>query len=372
MSNPIAPTFDDLVEARRLGAAAAGGHQQAEAVLAAGQGSVVLCTATIAGGREQTWLLALGRDGALQWNRRYGPEHGAGRALAALPDGGYAIAGDIQRSELEYEAHLARIDGRGELLAERAFGPRGATGFVAAASLGNGSTVAGGTAGWHGWLLCAGDDLLPRWELPLGDIDDVYGLAALGNGAFAVAAAAEKSTTSLGTTRVLACNAGGSVRWQATLPRSGRAEPAALAALRDGGVVVAGHASDDEGGAARLWIARLDGRGQILWERRLGAAGEERRGRALALLGDEHIVVAGDALLGGRRTLRVARLTTAGDVVWERAYGEGDQSIARGLARTGGDDLVLAGSTTAGAEKTNVLVLSLAGDGRKLWQRTFP
>ncbi len=102
--------------------------------------------------------------------------------------------------------------------------------------LDDGSTLAGGSAGDHGWLLHADRALHLTWDTPLGDVHDVAGVAALPGG-FAVAARRALSTTSLDYTRITAFTADRQVRWQKQLPAAGRAEPAAIAALSDGGVI---------------------------------------------------------------------------------------------------------------------------------------
>lgn len=124
-----------------------------------------------------------------------------------------------------------------------------------------------------------------------------------------------------------------------------------------------------------MWIVQVNATSEVVWERLVGPADEQRRGRAIVSLTDGGVAVAGDAQLGSHRGLRVARFAANGTLVWEHAYGgEGvnESSVARGLARTHDSGLVLVGSTTAkGQGKTNVWILRLDDDGRLLWDRVF-
>jgi hypothetical protein len=372
MESPIAPTVDDLKQAFRTPDPNRAEHHQAEAVVTGDEGITVLCSANTKGEEEHTWLIRLTDEGSVLWEQRYAPGLGAGRAIAALPDGGFAIAGDVRRSEMEYQASLTRVDASGSVIAEGSFGPRGATGFVAVDVLSDGSILAGGTARWKGWLVRVDGALRTTWELPLDDVDDVHGIASLAGG-FAITASTETSTTALGLTSLAAFFGDQRVRWQKRLPTEGRGEPAALVTLPDGGLAIVGHCSVSERDAAQLWVVQVDTAGEVAWEHLLGPADEEHRGRAIALLADGGVALAGEALRNGQRNVRVVRLTVDGIVAWERTYGgEHKHNVARGLARADSDGLVLVGSTMArGSNKNNVWVLRLDGDGRLLWDRVF-
>jgi hypothetical protein len=220
-------------------------------------------------------------------------------------------------------------------------------------------------------------DRVPRalWELPIDDTDDVYGVASLGDGGFATAARRARSTTGFGVTRVTGYAADRRVRWQRALPATGRAEPAALTRLSDGGLALIGHHAAGDRDKAQLWVVRLNAAGDVAWERLLGNPGEERRGRAIAALADGGLAVAGDALAGGHRGLRVARLAGDGTVRWEHSYGGDGDAVARGLAATPDGGLVVVGSTTekrpGAAGKTNAWILRLDGDGHVVWDRAY-
>lgn len=372
MESPLAPTSDDLEQAYRVRDPNLAGHQSARAVVAGGDGITVLCSANPKGDGEHTWLIHLAGDGTVGWERHYPASQGVGRAIAALPGGGFAIAGEIQRSAMEFQGYLLRTDASGNATAGAAFGPRGVTGFSALAVLDDGSTLAGGSAGGHGWLVRADPALHVAWDAPFGDVHDVAGVAALPGGGFSVAARRELSTTSLDYTRITAFAADRQLRWQKQLPTSGRGEPAAVAALPDGGLVAVGRHEATDRDDPQTWVIRLSGSGDVVWDKRLGGPGEVRLGTAVVALPDGSFAVAGAAQRDGRRGLRLARLTGDGTLLWERAYGGEQRDEATGLATTPDGGFVLVGSTMSrGAGKTNVWILKLDGDGKLVWDRVF-
>jgi serine-aspartate repeat-containing protein C/D/E len=356
----LAPTTDDLATAYAAGGDEMAGHAKAEAVLWDGDEGTVLCTVSGRGGRERTVLLRFAADGTEVWRRAYDDGHGAGRAIAPLPGGGYAVAGEVQVGLLDFEACLLRLDAEGEVVERRALGEGG---LRTVAVLADGSTLAGGGRHGHGWLVVDGSDRALR------DVAEVVSAAASGDG-FVLAGVREPSTTALGATRVAAYGPDGGERWARELPAAGRAEPGAVAAAGEGDTVLVGHREPTGDAAAELWIVRLDAAGEQVWERSLGAAGEPRRGRAVATRPGGDLAIAGDAASGGRRRLLAACVRGDGEIAWEREFGHGDE-IARDLAATP-DGLVLAGfATPPGAARTQALVRRLGGDGDERWLRTF-
>ncbi|MBC7906570.1 MAG: hypothetical protein H7Y60_07465 [Rhodospirillaceae bacterium] len=96
--------------------------------------------------------------------------------------------------------------------------------------------------------------------------------------------------------------------------------PEALAAYGDGGLAVAGWTlpvtEGIKGDKETPWVVRLNGRGDILWDHHWGGA--KGRLNAVAALADGGVLVAGE--LGGEALL--ARLDITGAVVWERRLGK--------------------------------------------------
>jgi hypothetical protein len=356
---PLAPTADDLAEAERLDARWERAPQRrAEAVVAGPDGIAVLCTVG-SGPGERAQLLTLDHDGSVRGEQE---SPGIGRALAALPRGGFAVAGEARGEERAYAPHLLRLDGAGAPAAERRVAPSGVSGLAAVAVLPDGTIVAGGSRDGRGWLVAVDSDLEPVWEDELGD--EVVGLAALGDG-FAAVAVTGRTTTTLGTGILAVYGPDRRERERAPLP----AEPAALAAT-ERVLVAVGHIGD----APRVWAAGIDDAGECVWQRELDATGQGCRGRAVAPLPGGGAAVAGDARRGENRGAYLARLDGDGALDWERALdpAEGREEIVGGVAATADGDVVLAGTSTAipsGAAAAQVRRFDGAGELR--WERVF-
>jgi hypothetical protein len=372
MTEPISPNIEELKRAYQLPNPGRAGSQQAEAVLTGTEGITVLCSANTTGEGDHSSLIRLTMDGAIQWKRDYDLNQGAGHAITKIQGGGFAIAGDVRHSAMEYQGHLIHTDISGEIVAEGIFGPRGVTGFVAIATLSDGSTLAGGTARWKGWLMCANAGLGTEWDLLIDKVDDVRGIASLPDGGFAAVASTDRSTTGLGLTRLAAFAEDGSIRWQVQLPLSGHGELTAITALPDGGLAGVGHHTTTEDGSAQVWVARFDAAGGVVWECRVGVVGEEHRGRAIMSLSDGSLVIASDEIRSGQREARVTHFSADGTIIAGQTYGgERIHNLARDLARTEDDGLVLVGAARRELGKNSIWILCLAPDGQTLWEHVI-
>jgi hypothetical protein len=371
IKNSIAPSYQDLEEAYRAPDPGPANHQRAEAVLANADGITVLCNVNAGVAGERSLLIRLANDGDVKWTRELPPGASASRAITYLQSGGFALAGAVRRSKMAYRGHLTYTDARGDLVAQTPLGPPGVTGLVCVVSLSDGSTLAGGTSCWKGWLVSANARLHEDWSLTLDDLEDVDSVAPLAEGSFAAVGGTDRSTTRLGLAHVVTFAREGRVRWKIQLPSVGRGELTAVAAFPDGSLAGVGHATTAESELARLWVVRLNPSGEIVWEKRLGPVEDEHRGRTIAALPDGGLALAGEGIHAGRRTARVIRLTVDGTEAWQCAYGDDHaDTSARGITPTSDGGLVLAGSIVSGPNKTIVRILKLDGHGRPTWEST--
>jgi hypothetical protein len=172
--------------------------------------------------------------------------------------------------------------------------------------LADGTTAAGGTANRKGWLVRIRAD--KATEIPIPDLDDVSGLAARPDGGFAATGIFDSSPSELGRARIMAWSSDEAAGWHTDLPSRGRGELTALVALPDGGLAAAGHTVADTEEKARLWVVRLDAGGAVPWQRALGPADVEQRGRAIAVSTDGSIALAGDLVNGNAHRADIRRV----------------------------------------------------------------
>ena len=177
---------------------------------------------------------------------------------------------------------------------------------------------------------------------------------------------------------VVRMNRHGDVIWDRAYG-SGRDDIAThVAATIDGGMIVSGFIRGDSNGSGDFWILRLDGAGNVLWNRSYGPAvpsydydESENPGRkiagGLAVAGKgEYVAALTVRTNDGPGAIRILKIRDGGDIVWDRLYRvHADQEAASVVAVDGG------GFVVAGRVKTHDdvsvwrgLLLKIDAEGR--------
>ncbi|HEY3358235.1 MAG TPA: hypothetical protein VGQ83_33615 [Polyangia bacterium] len=147
----------------------------------------------------------------------------------------------------------------------------------------------------------------------------------------------------------------------------------ALDATTDGGYVIAGYTGSFGAGERDAWIVKLDGDGQIEWQRTYGGPAADEA-RAVRQTPDGGYLVAGlTASFGaGATDVWVLKLDGAGVIEWQRTYGGAAADQANGLALLpGGGALVVGQTESFGAGDRDGWVLQIDAQGEVVWQRTY-
>ena len=353
-------------------------HATAEAVVWSGQHAVVVGSAGrsdatpstanpvfVDGARYHGWIRAIDDRGAAGWTRRLeGGREVHVRAVASLGDD-LVIAGEHRDGDARvYTGWVARIapDGSERWRLDR-LGAAGVTGLQAVAVRGDGTVVAGGTRRGKAWLVAIDGQGKLGWEHDVAGLDEVTSLMAAGGGVVA-AGIIGRTTTSAGTSRVIAVDATGVTRWSTEAPERGRGELYAIAPLADGGIAVGQAPGAD--GRDGAWIVRFEANGAIRSSQVVPATGVDAA-RAVAATADGGFVVAGGSLeaLRGRRG-RVWRFDGAGKQLWQQAYGD-REALVRGVAATPDGGAVVVGATQAIGAMLQPWIFGVDRQGAQRW-----
>jgi DNA-binding beta-propeller fold protein YncE len=176
-----------------------------------------------------------------------------------------------------------------------------------------------------------------------------------------------RTTTSAGTSRVIAVDAAGAIRWSTEVPERGRGELYAIAALAGGGVAVGqAQGADGRDGA---WIVRFAADGALESSQVLPTAATAgiAAARAVAATADGGFVVAGESLEESRsRRGRVWRFDGAGKLLWQAGYGDGESQV-RGVVATPDGGAVVVGATQASGATLRPWIFSVDRLGAQRW-----
>ena len=168
---------------------------------------------------------------------------------------------------------------------------------------------------------------------------------------------------------VLRVDRNGGVVWSRIL--GGRASDrfTAVAAVPDGGAVLAGHTRSSGAGEADAWVVQLDDDGEMLWERTYGGPRNDRA-YGLAVAADGDMVIAGHTRStgGGEGDAWLLRLSPDGEERWQASYGGAGDDAARSVSLLPDGSIAAAGYTAStGAGSLDVWVWQTTPDGALIW-----
>jgi len=266
-------------------------------------------------------LVAMKLDaaGLVEWSRRYPDTSLPGRfgsAGIATTDGGYLLTGGSRLSG-GGNAVLIKLASDGTVVWRRGYG--GAEVHFAYSVLetsDGGFVVAGqsesfGSLYYRAWVFKTTADGDLAWQLTADALYTDYAgeIAETADGDLVVIGARDLGLVTMHTT-VSRYTAGGAPEWQRVYETAGGSLGRDVLATNDGGLITLSH------GPSLTWVMKLDGAGEVVWERQYDT-----------LFGDIDADAGGFVLAGNGGDpdldVRVMKIDSRGDPIWTVALDEG-------------------------------------------------
>jgi hypothetical protein len=346
--------------------------------------AVVVVGGAAAGGL----YLTLGQSGPKAdqptWEHTYGSS-GRDEATHAAPtaDGGTVIAGErTAEGKSDSDAWVLRLDAKGVTVWERSWGGPGDEHVEdIQASQDGGFIVTGETQGHtsgvgQAWVakLSDGGEVLWHRNYESKRLGTMHSVISSADGGYVVAGAQQSENPSYYDGWVARIDAKGQPLWEHYY---GGANDEAIEAIRetpDGGFVFAGTTESQGAGRTDAWIVKLDGLGVVQWERTYGSSARDAA-LDIQVLGDQGYIVAGWSDARAERDKRdgwVIRLNAKGDKIWERIYGGREEDVAREIRPSNDGGFVVVGTTNSkGAGRLDAWVFRIDATGKVLWDRAL-
>lgn len=298
--------------------------------------------------------------------------------MAALPDGGLALAGHTDSKGAGYKDFwLVRVDPCGALVWDRTYGGAQYDEANAVAALADGGfAVAGytqskGAGGRDFWLVRTDEDGALVWDETYGgaNCDVACAVAALPDGGFAVAGYTSSKGAGDEDFWLVRTDAGGALAWDETFGGAGRDEARAMTALPDGGFALAGLTYSQGAGARDAWLVRTDAEGAVQWEQTYGGTANDEA-FSVAAVPDGGFALGGVTFSKGQGggDFWLVRTDASGAVLWEQTYGGGDRDEGHAVAVLPDGGFALGGFTRSlGAGLRDFWLVRTAADGAVLW-----
>lgn len=339
-------------------------------------GCVLVCAVSY------TFLASAGEAGK-RWARTYGGSGGdTFYSVQQTADGGYILAGTNNCFGYSgYDGWCLKVDASGNRVWENIYGGTsddflyGARVTADGGCILAGYTTSFGNGGWDAWCLKLDASGHTVWEKTYG--------AAMDEAAFAVDVTPDGGYVLAGTAGsfglgdldawCLWLNASGAPVWQRTYGGLSNDTFTSVRATGDGACVVAGYTSSFGAGSLDAWCTKLDASGNVIWQKTYGGATPDVFSALQLAAGDAYVVAGYTTSFGsGMYVGCCLRLDASGNVVWQRAFGDGPLDYFLGVEATGDGGCVLAGSSyISGAANQEAWCLRLDASGNVIWQKTY-
>lgn len=345
--------------------------------------------------------------------------------LVALEDGGCAAFGwttsndgDVTDHGGSYDFWLVRLDAQGELLWQRTYGGTGSDNTISSRMLGTedgGFLLLGRTNSLDGDVICNDSFSTGAWVLKVDSLGELQWQLCLDGGSSLdmftdavqrpdggyIVVGSTKSDTGLWLENhgqidyfAVGIDVDGEVEWLRCYGGSGNDPVRRIVATSDGQYVVSGLTDSSDGQVTtgehgRIWVIKIDGQGNLLWNRRmggLGGLGVIHQAYGLTAGPDGSVVVGaytnaedGDASgnCGGTTDVWLVLLDSDGSILDQQCFGGSGIDSAWDVIRTPNGYLVAASSNSTDGDVTGNhgatdAWLLLVDDALELqWQRSY-
>lgn len=332
-------------------------------------------------------------DPVVAWNRTYG-EAGAGDAAYAIvadPGGaGFFLAGETASPEEgAVDALVIGLTPDGGEEWNRTFGGEGnetARSIIRTDDgnllfAGNSTPVANGTqSGTAAWIVKvapSGDEVWNRTYGGPGFNTSANAVTGTDDGGYVFVGSIVPAGENESAAWVVGVNGTGEEVWNRTFDGPGNQTTNAVVRLTGGDLVFTGSTESSGAGMADVWVVRLNGTGDEVWNRTFGSPDDDA-GRAVIDTSDGGLLVAGtfterpdnttvdtDALL--------IKLTPNGNITWNWIYGDfGVDESAAAVIETPDGGYLFAGETAfLGTNDTDAWLVATDANGAVAWSKTF-
>lgn len=311
-----------------------------------------------------------------------GPGNEAGYAIREAPDGGVVAAGYTDSYGAgSADAFLIGIDAGGEAQWQQTFGDASNDGARAIIALAEGGYALAGYT--YSYVSRSADVLLVRtdpsgaqvWARSYGGplAQGGHAVARAPDGGYLVAGYAATVSPGANNVYILKTDSTGSSIWSKTFGGTEVDEAHALCPASDGGYVVVGDTWSYGAGGADVLMLKIDANGNQVWQKTFGGSADER-GNAVAPTADGGYIIAGRTFSFGAGLLDMYLVKTdaTGNLVWQETFGGTASDEACGVAQTADGGHIVAGFTDSyGEGNFDAYLVKTNASGDLLWQKTY-
>jgi hypothetical protein len=328
----------------------------------------------IAGAGDTGWILKLGPSGAVEWEKAVGfPAGGVDifRWVEQTSDGGYIAAGQTNKvGSGNLDMWVVKFDADGDIEWENVYGGPEDDGAYEIHQIASGGYIIGGSreivGNTDGWVveLNATGAVANEFIYGPASIERIRSIKQLPDGSYI--AAGSTSTFVTEDFWVMKLTAAFAVTWSYYYqPTVNQDFATSVIRLSDGSYVVFGETLFGGVGGYDLWFMRITTAGAIQWENAYGGASNEHASK-FAVATDGGFVLSGwTSSFSPRTDGWLVKLDKDGNIEWDNIYGGvgEDRSIRDVIGRSDGGYVGVGNRSDGTVEGYRAWAFSVDGDG---------
>ncbi len=211
--------------------------------------------------------------------------------------------------------------------------------------------------------------------------EEMEGLWRTSDGGFLVSGSTDSYRDEAGDAWLLKITAKGAIVWQKSYGGAGNEYIIDVKETPDGGIIAAGWTASFGAGGHDFWLLRLDGAGNIEWEKTYGGAGTEQAWSVDLTRDGGFIVAGGTTSFGaGATDCWLLKLDAGGNIEWQKSYGgaaddggggDYNELVVRVLEDLDGNYVVATETFSFGAGDSDIWLFKVDGAGDIIWQKSY-
>ena len=191
---------------------------------------------------------------------------------------------------------------------------------------------------------------------------------------FVIAGSIDKNTSDETDFYLMKTDLSGNVIWTKTYGKGGRDEAVMITQTNDGGFAIVGTGAFDPE-AYEIWLLRTKPNGDTLWSKHYGGITFDA-GYCVQQTSDYGFIITGyssTAGVGLGDQLYLVKTNKAGDILWEKKYGDEFQNYGRWVIETSDGGYIITGNTyrSNDAQSSDLWLVRTDAMGDSLWTKTY-
>ncbi|TVZ52320.1 hypothetical protein [Dokdonia sp. Hel_I_53] len=282
---------------------------------------------------NKLWFVKTESNGEVQFSKTYGgSEDSRGTDIITTTDGGYAILGysessdgDLTENNGFYDQWIAKLDAQGNLIWQKSFGFSGSDQANALIQTKDGGFFTTGFLDVSASNGEGNDGLLPNRKSTPSSKGILHGVGEFWGHKL---------------------DSNGNLEWRRYFGGSDNDRSYDVVQAPDDGILMIGNSESNDfditasQGSYDFWAVRLDGDGNLLWQKSLGGS-QIDIGYAVTTTTDGAYIIAGDTRsdggdvtnLRGSADVWLVKLSDSGELLWEKSFGGSNFDSARAITK---------------------------------------